>query len=129
MQRMACCIQRALLKIDILSIVYLDDLLIICKRNQEPENQFGKVLSMVRRIGLPIALENVVGPARNIRFLGIINDVDNREIRMPQEKIQRFLQLIQDIYDKRSIKTHNAEPAGICKSSRKGSACGAPLHQ
>lgn len=96
-------IQRALLKIKILSVVYLDDLLIICKKNQDPAKQFSEVLAMVRRLGLPVAWEKVVGPARTVRFLGIIIDTDNREIRMPQDKIEKFLTLIEDVYNKRSI--------------------------
>lgn len=103
MQRMACCIQRALINLNILSVVYLDDLLIICKRNEQPEEQFAVVLAMLRRLGLPIAWEKVVGPARSLRFLGVIIDVDRQEIRMPREKIDKFLKLIDDIYDKRYI--------------------------
>lgn len=68
MQRMACCIQRALLKQGMLSDAYLDDLLIICKKNQDPERQFAKALAMVRLLGLPIAWEKVVSPTRCIQI-------------------------------------------------------------
>lgn len=103
MQRMACCIQRALLQNGIISVVYLDDLLVICRKNQDPDRQFGKVIAMVRALGLPIAWEKVVGPTTSLRFLGVIIDVDRREIRMPKDKIQKFLQLIDEIYHKKSI--------------------------
>lgn len=104
MQRMVCSIQRALLRRQILSVVYLDDLLIICQRNQDPEKQFAIFLEMLRQLGLPITWEKVVSPARVIRFLGIIINLDNREIHMPREKIERFLQLIDSIYHKKYIR-------------------------
>lgn len=103
MQRLAAFIQRALLRIDILTVIYLDDALVISRHDQDPEEGFTKVRNLLNKIGLPIAWEKLVPPTRCIRFLGIIIDLHTREVRMPEDKIEKFLSLIDEIEAKRGI--------------------------
>lgn len=103
MQKMACLIQRALINKGINTVVYLDDLLVISHRNKDPQGQFNQVIDLIKGLGLPIAWDKVTPPARCVRFLGIIIDVDQREIRMPREKIENFLDLIHHVGNRRSI--------------------------
>lgn len=98
MQRMACMLQRALLRDGIVTIVYLDDVLVISSTTSDPQRQFQSVIDLLRKVGLPIAWEKVRSPARCIRFLGIVIDIHHKEIRMPREKIDAFLSLIKEVY-------------------------------
>lgn len=109
MQRMARMIQRALLLKNILTVVYLDDLLVICPQNEDPTTKFLEVTKMLNLLGLPIAWEKVVSPTKCIRFLGIIIDVASREIRIPEDKISNFLQIIAQVRDRKWISTRTMQ--------------------
>lgn len=103
MQRIATFIQRALIKMDILTIIYLDDALILCRPGQNPDQVFSSVRDLLIAMGLPIAWEKLVSPTRVIRFLGIVIDLDNQEVRIPKEKIQKFLCVLKEVEKKRII--------------------------
>lgn len=103
MQNMARFIQRALLRKGLLTIIYLDDILTICKRSEDPRMSFKEVYSLISDLGLPIALDKVVHPTRVIRFLGIMIDLNEREIRIPGDKISAFLELARDTKDKKYV--------------------------
>lgn len=91
MQMMARFIQRALCGKGLLTVIYLDDVLTICKQGEDPQDKFHQVYDLISQLGLPIAAEKVVHPMRVIRFLGIIIDLNEREIRIPEDKISAFL--------------------------------------
>lgn len=101
MQKMANFIARALLSKGVMTIIYLDDLLLICPRDQNPDEGFNIALQTVRALGLPVAWEKVITPATSIKFLGIIIDITKRETRIPKNKIEQFLQLIRDLLQKK----------------------------
>lgn len=103
MQKMACLLQRALLAVGITTIVYLDDVLIISPRSGDPRQQFEQVIQLLKKVGLPVAWDKVAPAARCVRFLGIIIDLNEKEIRMPREKIDNFLALIKDVCSKKYI--------------------------
>lgn len=103
MQRMAQFIQRAADAAGVTTIIYLDDVLVVCERDSDPGISFNLVIEIVRKLGLPIAWKKVVPPARVIKFLGIIIDLDQKEIRMPTEKIHAFLELAKQTVEKRFI--------------------------
>lgn len=100
MQRMASFIQRAIYLNGIITIFYLDDVLVICQENQDPEWCFSRVIATIRKLGLPIAWEKVVAPTKCTRFLGIDIDVGAHEIRIPDDKIHKFIDIIQKIKHK-----------------------------
>lgn len=107
MQRMALFIQRALLVRGILTVVYLDDVLLILKRHENPDGIFVQARDLIMELGLPIAWDKIVTPTRCLKFLGIFLDLDKKEIRMPEEKIRKFADLARHTYNKRivSVKT------------------------
>lgn len=109
MQMMARFIQRALVTMGLLTVIYLDDVLTICKQSENPYSKFREVFDTISELGLPIAMEKVVAPARVIRFLGIVIDLNEREIRIPQEKIRAFLELARDTRDKRYVSTRSIQ--------------------
>lgn len=103
MQKMACLLQRTLLGTGITTVVYLDDVLVISPRNSDPNRQFANVIHLIRKVGLPVAWDKVISPTRCIRFLGIIIDLDEREIRIPTDKIDNFLTFIKDVVNRKFI--------------------------
>lgn len=103
MQRMSNMITRALANMGITCLIYLDDALVICPKGRDPEQDYNIALRIVRELGLPLAWEKLVSPAPAIRFLGVILDVERREIRIPKEKCDSFLGLISEIADKKWI--------------------------
>lgn len=68
-----------------------------------PDEMFTSARQFIRKLGLPIAWDKIVPPCRVIRFLGVIIDCVEREIRMPEDKIRAFLSLANEIRGKRSI--------------------------
>ena len=71
------------------SIHYLDDFLMLgppghstCCHNLEIITQ------VCQRLGVPLASEKVEGPATCLTFLGIFLDSFNKEIRLPDEKLE-----------------------------------------
>lgn len=103
MQRMAQFITRAAAKIGITTVVYLDDILVLCPRNHDPNQQFARVMNIVSSLGLPVAQEKIITPARSIKFLGIVIDLDDKELRMPPDKIIKFLDLIDNVMNRKFI--------------------------
>lgn len=103
MQRMAQFIQRAVLRQGVLTIIYLDDILVICPKSEDPTEKFDIVMTTVRELGLPIAWEKIVTPTSVIRFLGIVINLEDREIRIPEEKIASFLTLAKQTVTKTFI--------------------------
>lgn len=103
MQRIASMLQRALAHRGVVSIIYLDDALLISPRCVDPEDQFRVAIAMFREVGLPIAWSKLIAPTTVVKFLGIIIDVDARELCMPHEKIQNFIELARRISLKRAV--------------------------
>lgn len=109
MQRMALFIQRALLIRGILTVVYLDDVLLILKHDESPHAVFIQARDLITTIGLPIAWDKIITPTRCIKFLGIYIDFDMKEIRIPEEKIPKFLNLARDTHDKRYVSVRTVQ--------------------
>lgn len=103
MQRIASYLQRALARQNVIAIIYLDDALIISPRDVDPQDQFQTVINTFRGVGLPIAWAKLVSPTTNLRFLGIIIDVQQKELRIPLEKIRDFVTLASRVCQKPHI--------------------------
>lgn len=103
MQRIALFIHRALRALDVTSLIYLDDILVICPSKDDPERVFAIARKLIRTLGLPIAWDKLVPPCRVIRFLGIEIDCVERQIRIPDDKIIAFLQLATQARAKKAI--------------------------
>lgn len=103
MQRMSNMITRALANMGVTCLIYLDDALVICPKDRDPEQDFNIALRLVRELGLPLAWEKLISPTLAIRFLGVIIDVENREVRIPKEKCDNFLALLAQVSSKKWI--------------------------
>ena len=81
-------------------IHYLDDYLFV-----EPPGSHGKVLTIVTpllaALGVPTAPQKMEGPSTTITFLGIELDSIALTARLPPEKLQRLVQILQEWGDRR----------------------------
>ena len=76
---------------------YLDDFItigppdsLVCESNMQ------KLCDTCAELGVPLATEKTVGPTTCLTFLGIKVDTDLLELRLPQEKLQRVKQIVQE---------------------------------
>lgn len=121
MQRITQFIQLALIKQGIATIIYQVDILTISRNNDDPERKFATILQLLEELGLPVAWEKVMSPARVVKFLGIIIDADKREVRIPQDKMCHFAQLADESGKKQYISMRAAQSiAGHINHTSKG---------
>ena len=82
---------------------YLDDFLFVgSPQSRECESSLRLAREVCQRLGVPLALEKLEGPACSLQFLGIILDTEQFELRLPEEKLQRLVALITQWRGKRS---------------------------
>lgn len=103
MQQMAEFIRRAFKVRGIITVIYLDDALFICPRGRDPMEVFSQAITLMRTLGLPLAWDKIIAPTRQIKFLGVIIDLEEREVRIPQNKIHQCLQMAREIVLKNYI--------------------------
>lgn len=94
MQKVADVISRALQRRGIQTHVYLDDVILYFQPGQDPPARMKEALHFIKSLGLPIADEKVQPPATCVKYLGIWLNIDHRLISMPDEKVNRFLKLV-----------------------------------
>lgn len=103
MQRAANFVQRALAQKGIHILVYLDDALIITPEHHNADAQLREVITTVRALGLPVAYDKIQEPSKRCRFLGIIVDVQKKQLEIPYEKITAFLTMLTEVVNKKHI--------------------------
>ncbi len=60
------------------------------------------ILDVCKELGVPLAVEKVEGPTSTITFLGIEIDTMAGVLRLPQDKLQRLLSMLQEWDGKKS---------------------------
>ena len=60
-------------------------------------------------LGVPLAAKKQAGPATTIEFLGIIIDTIQQELRLPEEKLNRFQSLLKEWIPQKSCTRHELE--------------------
>lgn len=77
-------------------IHYLDDFLLVGPPISKQCGQaLAKMLKVCSQLGFPIALEKLEGPTAILTFLGILIDTTKMELRLPPDKLESLLQLLQ----------------------------------
>lgn len=94
MQKSADLITRALQKHGILSHIYLDDVILYFRPNQDAQARMREVIDFMIALGLPLAEEKIQFPTHKVKYLGIWLDSVTRLLFMPEEKIRKFLDLV-----------------------------------
>jgi len=73
------------------SILYIDDFL---KAGPPNSDKYQEYLSLIKAVcahlGFPLKWEKVEGAACTIQFLGIVLDIQQLEVMLPEEKAQQF---------------------------------------
>lgn len=102
-QRVAEFIHRSLIAKGIYMLTYLDDGLIIINKDQNPHEVMREVMATIRALGLPLAYEKLQIPAKVCTFLGIEIDLEQKILRIPVQKLKKFIVLIDEIHNKSCI--------------------------
>eukprot|EP00731_Ephydatia_muelleri_P034485 Em0062g8a len=76
-------------------IYYLDDFLLAGPPGQPTCSESTEtMLRVCERLGIPVALDKLEGPATTITFLGITIDTTLQQLRLPPDKLQEMTLLI-----------------------------------
>ena len=76
---------------------YLDDFIVLGSHGTEECGAYLSILQRVRQdLGVPLAPEKQDGPAEVLTFLGIEIDTIRQELRLPAEKLQQLLQMVDE---------------------------------
>ena len=108
------------------NIHYLDDFLTMgppgsstCQRNLDIFAQLCKDL------GVPLAVEKIEGPSTSLTFLGITLDTEQMEIRLPDEKLKRIKDDLQEWLErKKATKRQILSLVGLLQHATKVVKCG-----
>ncbi|XP_048243053.1 uncharacterized protein LOC125375982 [Haliotis rufescens] len=88
---------------DFLHVLHLlDDFLVIDPPGHDAESTMSTILSLFKRLNIPLALHKTQGPLTEIEYLGIILDSNLMTARLPQDKLQRIAELLGRYSTKRS---------------------------
>ncbi len=81
----------------------LDDFLTIDSSEQEGQATMAKLLNMFQRLAIPLALHKTTGPVKCLEYLGVILDTDNMQARLPTEKVERIVELMASLQNRRKV--------------------------
>ena len=82
----------AMNKLNASAVIYiLDDFLFIAPSKEKCQGDLDNFLTSCQRIGIPIASEKTMGPDRALRSAGITLDTELMEVRLPEEKLDKYL--------------------------------------
>ena len=86
---------------------YLDDFIMIHKNYQKCFEYMTKMQSMCREMGAPLSAKKTVGPVHVINFLGLLIDLIRQVIQIPNDKITKGLNLINQALDAKNNPNRN----------------------
>ena len=87
----------------------LDDFLFIAPTRDLCEVALSIFLKICEDIGVPIAEEKTMGPSQVLPFVGIELDTIEMVARLPDDKIVKFNNLIEEVLSSKSIKLHQLQ--------------------
>ena len=88
---------------NVLIVHVLDDFLIISPNEQLCELALKQVTEICEQIGIPLAPEKTMGPSHCLPFLGIELDTERMLAFLPQDKVDKFLNLINQFLESKSV--------------------------
>jgi hypothetical protein len=77
------------------TVVYVDDFLLVIPQKSDAENIKAKVLALLEELGVPVSLKKLVGPTKEVIFLGIGLDSEKMECYLAPDKKERALEVLQ----------------------------------
>ena len=87
----------------------LDDFLFIAKTESECKSSLRIFLRICEELGVPIALDKTFGPEQQLPFLGIQLDTVNMSSSLPADKIQKFLNIIEEFLNSKAVTLHKLQ--------------------
>ena len=105
---------------------YLDDFLMLGPPSSNQCHQNLDIFKQTcQKLGVPLAIEKVEGPSTSLTFLGITLDTAKMEIRLPDEKLARIRQSIdQWLPKKKATKREILSLVGLLQHATKVVRCG-----
>ena len=91
---------------------YLDDFLTISNSLEEAIVTRDLVVSTLRFLGFHVAFHKLTFPSKCVTYLGIILDTDRKELRLPEGKLQKLVDLLEGHLQKRRISKNGLESIG-----------------
>ena len=74
---------------------YLDDFLLLgAPHSNEAADAKDSTLAVFGELGAPVAVHKTEGPSTSITFLGILIDTVTFQLKLPQDKLQRYRELL-----------------------------------
>lgn len=80
----------------------LDDFLTIDSPDFEATRTMALVHHVFAKLGIPLSDKKTMGPSTELEYLGIILDTNRMEARLPEEKLVRISQLVQQFSTRKS---------------------------
>ncbi|VDI37445.1 Hypothetical predicted protein [Mytilus galloprovincialis] len=80
----------------------LDDFLTIDHPSEDGERSMAIMMTIFKRLNIPIAKHKTEGPVTCLEYLGIILDSNKMEARLPNIKVQRICEFISKLLSKSS---------------------------
>ena len=88
---MADAIQWILLKKGIVnSLHYLDDSILLAKREEDAQHQMSQLVALFSELGVPLEQSKLERPSQSLTFLGIEINMVSHQLRLPREKILKL---------------------------------------
>lgn len=112
--RMSQAVRRMLIKRNIKTVIYLDDIYITASSFRQCKDDLNTAISLLRTLGWAIAWHKVVGPTQKLTFLGIEIDSLSMTMRLPVEKVIAYRILFNEFLERsRASKRQIQRIAGI----------------
>lgn len=80
----------------------LDDFLVVDHPNDDGERSMAIMMTIFKRLNIPIAKHKTEGPVTCLEYLGVILDTDKMEARLPLVKVERICNFIKKLLSKSS---------------------------
>lgn len=91
---------------------YLDDFAIVSANINIAKKQQNKFINILRRLGFHISYNKISSPNQITRFLGIDIDTHAMEMRLPDDKINKLLDIIEAFLSKKKATKKELERLG-----------------
>ena len=103
MQSLALAILHILKKHDIQGWMYLDDLLVMSKGPEKAKRDVEIITKIFTELGLPTVPHKAQGPKQVVEWIGIIFDMEQFTLSVPEKKLQQVITNIQNLYHRETV--------------------------
>ena len=84
-------------------VAYLDDFLCVGRTKEECMRTLNRLLVTLRKLGFSVNYNKVVGPTKNLVFLGVEIDTEDFTLSLPESKVTQLQQDLEDFMGLKSV--------------------------